>query len=117
MSFKRGDIVWVKFPFSDINTLKLRPALVISNELVNKTGDHLLMQITSVLRRDHLSLVINEADYSEVQLLKQSELRLHKIFILHETLIEEKITSVSSHFMNIVIETLLRLIQSLPHKS
>lgn len=112
MSFKRGDIVWVKFPFSDSNSVKLRPALVISNDLVNKTGDHLLMQITSVVRRDHLSLLINETDYNETQLLKQSEFRLHKIFILHKTLIEEKITSVTPHFMNNVVENLLRLIQS-----
>lgn len=112
MTYKRGDIVWVKFPFSDSNTMKLRPALVISNNLVNKTGDHLLMQITSVIKKDVLSLTIKDSDYVETPLLKQSELRIHKIFILNETLVEEKITSVSSHFMNVAVEQLLKLIQA-----
>lgn len=92
--------------------MKLRPALVISNSHVNRTGDHLLMQITSVIKKDVLSLAINDSDYIETPLLKQSELRIHKIFILHETLIEEKITSVSSNFMNVVVKQLLKLIQS-----
>lgn len=28
MNYKRGDIVWVKFPFSDASSTKLRPALL-----------------------------------------------------------------------------------------
>ncbi|MGN6617936.1 MAG: type II toxin-antitoxin system PemK/MazF family toxin [Ilyomonas sp.] len=47
MKYKRGDIVWVKFPFSDASANKLRPALIISNNIVNQTGDYLLMQITT----------------------------------------------------------------------
>jgi mRNA interferase MazF len=46
MTYERGDIVWVKFPFSDASSLKLRPALIISNNTVNATGDYLCMQIT-----------------------------------------------------------------------
>ncbi len=111
MSFKRGDIVWVKFPFSDASTAKLRPALIISNDLVNKTGDHLLMQITSVLRKDNLSLLIKKTDYSEAPLLKESELRLHKIFIFNQSLLAGKITTASPLFMDRVIENLIKLIQ------
>ena len=70
MNYSRGEIVWVKFPFSDASTTKLRPALIISNTLVNKTGDYLLMQITSRLRQDSLSLVINEAAFTGSPLLK-----------------------------------------------
>ena len=80
MKYKRGEIVWV-FPFSDASGDKVRPALVISNDLINRTGDYLLMQVTSRLRNDDLSLPINEADFIKTQLLKKGELRLHKIFI------------------------------------
>lgn len=58
MSYKRSDIVWIKFPFSDAFSDKLRPALIISNDTINKTGDYLLMQITTRLRADVLSLAI-----------------------------------------------------------
>ncbi len=43
MNYSRGEIVWVKFPFTDISAAKLRPALIIYNNLVNRTGDYLLM--------------------------------------------------------------------------
>jgi len=110
MNYKRGEIVWVKFPFSDAFSTKQRPALIISNNLVNKTEDYILMQITSRLRNDSLSLIINEIDYTESPLLKQSELRLHKIFIINESLIAGSITNVSSGFMKEVIGKLVKLI-------
>lgn len=110
MSYKRGDIVWVRFPFSDASLNKLRPALIISNDTVNNTGDYLLMQVTTRLRGDALSQILMNSDYNENPLLKQSELRLHKIFILHDSLIANKITSVNSKFIKVVIEKLLSLI-------
>lgn len=111
MNYSRGEIVWVKFPFSDTTTAKLRPALVISNNLVNRTGDYLLMQITSRLRNDSLSLLIKETDFSGSPLLKSSELRLHKIFIINETLIAGGIAVVLPVFMKIVTGELLKLIE------
>ena len=111
MNYSRGEIVWVKFPFSDSGTTKLRPALVISNNLINKTGDYLLMQITSRLRNDSLSLKIKKTDYSGSPLLKSSELRLHKIFIVNEMLIASGITIVSPVFMKTVSGELMKLIE------
>ena len=111
MNYSRGEIVWVKFPFSDAATTKLRPALVISNNLVNRTNDYLLMQITSRFRNDSLSFIINETDYTGSPLLKQSELRLHKIFIINESLIAGGITNVTVGFMKLVISRLIKLIE------
>lgn len=91
MNYSRGEIIWVKFPFSDASTAKLRPALILSNNLVNRSSDNLLMQITSSLRNDSLSLTIKENDFAGSPLLNQRELRLHKVFILHESLIAEVI--------------------------
>ncbi|MEP6700189.1 MAG: type II toxin-antitoxin system PemK/MazF family toxin, partial [Bacteroidota bacterium] len=101
-------MVWVKFPFSDSSTTKLRPALIISNNFINHTCDYLLMQITSRLRQDNLSQILNESDYAGSPLLKQSELRLHKIFILNESLIAGGITNVSSTFMKIVTNRVMK---------
>lgn len=111
MSYSRGQIVWVKFPFTNSFVSKLRPALIISNTAVNRTGDYILMQITTRIRNDNLSLPIKDFDYAGIPLLKSGELRLHKIFILNETLIQGSITSVSTKFMGIVIEKLIRLLR------
>ena len=102
--------MWVKFPFSDASATKVRPALIISNTFVNKTGDYLLMQITSRLKSDSLSLAIKETDFIGSPLLKQSELRLHKIFICNEVLIAGSITNVSPGFMKKVVGRLIKLI-------
>lgn len=110
MTYKRGDVVWVEFPFTDVSATKLRPGLVVSNDLVNRTGDYLLMQITTRLRNDSLSLGIAAQDYTEAPLPKQAELRVHKIFILNKGLIRGKVTALSDGFMAEAIKKLTQLL-------
>ena len=48
MTFQRGDVVLVPFPFSDLSTTKVRPAIVVSSALYHATEpDLLLAAITS----------------------------------------------------------------------
>jgi len=51
MSYSQGDIIWVDFPFTDGFQSKPRPALIISNKIVNDTGDYIHLQITSKIKR------------------------------------------------------------------
>jgi mRNA interferase MazF len=48
MAFQRGDVVLVPFPFSDLSTTKVRPAVVVSSSLYHATEpDLILAAITS----------------------------------------------------------------------
>lgn len=47
MSFKKWDIVLVPFPFTNLKTLKKRPALVLSPQHFNEGPDLVIMFITS----------------------------------------------------------------------
>jgi len=48
MAFQRGDGVLVPFPFSDLSTTKVRPAVVVSGSLYHATEpDLILAAITS----------------------------------------------------------------------
>ena len=48
MAFQRGDLLLVPFPFSDLSTTKVRPAVVISSALYHSLEpDLLLAAITS----------------------------------------------------------------------
>jgi len=48
MAFQRGDVVLVPFPFSDLSTTKVKPAVVVSGSLYHTTEpDLILAAITS----------------------------------------------------------------------
>jgi mRNA interferase MazF len=48
MAFQRGDVVLVPFPFSDLSTTKVRPAVVVSSALYHEAEpDLILAAITS----------------------------------------------------------------------
>jgi mRNA interferase MazF len=96
--YNQCDIVSVHFPFTDVSQTKRRPALVISNHLVNQTGDYLLVQLTSQVKQDGLSLPLLLTDYLSLPLPLVSFARVHKIFLLNESLIIKKITDVSPAF-------------------
>ena len=51
-TYSQGEIVVINFPFTDISGTKKRPALILSNDTINQTGDYLLAMITSQVKRD-----------------------------------------------------------------
>ena len=96
--FKQGDIIVVKFPFTDGSQFKKRPALVISNTKLDKSEDCLLVQITSKLHNDGFSIIINDKDCLKPLPLK-SYIRPHKIFTVHNSMIISKISQVNRNFL------------------
>jgi len=107
--YKQGDIVIIRFPFTDGSVFKKRPALVISNNKVNKTGDYLVVQITSKLIDDDLSMQIADKDCI-TPLPLQSTLRLHKIFTISQSLIISRLTAVKLNFLQKVCTKITALI-------
>jgi len=92
MNFSKGDIVIIPVPFTDNKGYKLRPAVVISNDTVHQSGDVMIVQITSKLKQDKLSIPITNDDVTE-SLPVKSYIRVHKIFVLEERLIKGKVSS------------------------
>jgi len=93
---KQGDLVLLPFPFTDLKTEKVRPAIVISNEYYNSTSeDCILLPLTSVLKETKGSILITQRDLYSGELLKQSRIRVDKIFCLEKSLIYSKLGTVS----------------------
>ena len=92
MNVSKGDIVIIPVPFTDNKGYKLRPAVVISNDTVHQTGDVMIVQITSKLKQDKLSITITNDDVTDGLPVK-SYIRIHKIFVLEQRLIKGKVSS------------------------
>jgi len=110
--YTKGDIVIIRFPFTDLSSSRKRPALIVSNDIVNKTGDYLLVQITSKVRTDALSLYIDKTNFTDNKALPlDSCIRLHKLFLLNQSLILEKATSIKKEFLEKVVGEIIKLIK------
>ena len=71
--FKRGDIVLVPFPFTDLSSSKRRPALIISPDSFNSANkDVVLVAITSQISSDPNAIILEEQDFIDGKLPKVS---------------------------------------------
>lgn len=82
--FTRRDIVLVRFPFSDLSSSKLRPALVLAN---SDYGDLLLCQITSKHYADRLAVQIDLSDFESGSLPLSSFVRPARLFTADDALV------------------------------
>jgi mRNA interferase MazF len=92
--FKRGDIILVPFPFTDLSSAKQRPALVVSSDALNAAShDVLVAAITSQIpanlaAEDFLS---PPGDLTACGLPKPSMVRVAKLAALHRQLVIRRI--------------------------
>ena len=59
--YKRGDVVLVPFPFTDLSSSKRRPALVISPDALNdQMEDVVVAALTWAIREEKLAGILGE---------------------------------------------------------
>ncbi len=96
MSYKIGDIVLIKFPFTDLSQSKKRPVLVIKDE--NDLHDIVCFQITS--NRDSKNILkINHNNLINSKLTLQSFIKYDKCFTLNSNIIDKKIAAVTPELL------------------
>jgi len=110
--YKRGDIVAVKFPFSDFSTGKIRPAVVMSNSLISASDDLILAMITSKFRSKDVVVEITDKDTTS-KLPKNSFVKCHRITAVDKSLILYKISSLNTKALNSVFAKIVSIISPL----
>ena len=75
--FVKGDVVVLPFPFSDLNSSKRRPALVVA---IASPEDIVLAQITSRSFSDSYTIELSDIDFSSGGLNTSSSIRPNKLF-------------------------------------
>ncbi len=96
MNYKKGDILLIRFPFTDLQNSKKRPILAIKDE--NSYGDIVCLQITSKSAQTYLK-EINQADFNSKALKVNSYIKYDKCFTLDSKIVDKKLSSVNADFL------------------
>ena len=92
MSFKKYDIVLVYFPFTNLQTVKKRPALIISPNEYNKGPDVIVAFITSQLNTNPRLGDCKIKEWKKAKLPKPSMIRM-KFATVSKSIINKKLGS------------------------
>ncbi|HRZ96484.1 MAG TPA: type II toxin-antitoxin system PemK/MazF family toxin [Paludibacter sp.] len=102
--FNFGDIVLLKFPYTDNKTFKRRPALIINDF---RDGDVIVCRITSQIYKTNNDVLIPNWENSGLKL--QSVIRVHKLATLDKDLIELYMGKIDNSLKEKVIKILSKI--------
>jgi len=106
-----GTVVLVRFPFSDLKSSKVRPALVLSS----KGEDVIILGIFSkVPDQQHESWIKLDEQreaFTQTGLKKTSIIKTEKITVIHESLIRKQLGSIPDNLMQQIKKTLRETLQ------
>lgn len=105
--FSVGDIVLVRFPFSDLSRQKLRPALVLADV---KKGDYILCQITSQPYHDQRAIQLGQNSFTSGRLIKTSYIRPAKLFTANIGIIERSVAHLKLEIRQDVVHQIVELL-------
>ncbi|NLV15961.1 MAG: type II toxin-antitoxin system PemK/MazF family toxin [Syntrophomonadaceae bacterium] len=109
---EQGEIVLIPIPFSNLQSVKKRPVLVISNDNYNEvTRDIVVVAITSNLSEKKYAIDINNDNLVEGQLKVKSCIRCDKIYTLSQDIIVKRFGKVSEDVIEKVRFKLTELIK------
>ncbi len=92
MNLQQKEIILLPYPFSNLEGKKVRPALVVSNNAFNnKSGDFIAVPLTSIIKDEPYSIIINQEDLGSGKLLRQSRVRADKLFTVEKGIVIMKI--------------------------
>ncbi len=113
MSLRKGDIVLVPFPFSDLSQTKLRPAVIL---WVDPHGQDITLCFISSqnlerITPDELILETSEPEFTQTGLKVTSKIRVTRIVTLERRLLQRRLGSLGIQQMQRLNQTLIRAFQ------
>jgi mRNA interferase MazF len=113
MTFQRGDVVLIPFPYSDLTARKTRPAVVVSDAVYHSArSEFLLAYISSQLSSANEAIDYVLQDWRSTHLLKPSFVR-PKIAAIEPSLVVHQVGSLSAQDLS-EVDRRLRIALSLP---
>ena len=108
---KQGEMVLIPVPFSDLQSKRRRPVIIISNELYNqKTEDIVVVAVTSNLEKKDYTILITQDDIEEGTLPQDSMVRVDKIYSLSQLIVIKGLGRIKQATFEKVVVLLNRLV-------
>ena len=99
--YDQRDIVLIPFPYTDLTGSKKRPALIISNEKINKDQDRICCLVTRKQHKNYLE--ITKSSFYEGSLPFKSFVKPQRIFTINEKIIIKKLCRMNNKLHDNVI--------------
>jgi mRNA interferase MazF len=106
-TFKKGSVVLIRFPFSDLSSQKLRPAVVLAGA---GKGDYILCQVTSK-PYDNEAFEIADSSFSRGTLHRQSFARPGKLFTANESILLKEVACLSDEAVGRLVDRVIAILQ------
>ena len=98
--FEQMDVILMPFPYSDLTGSKQRPAIIISNDTINKSQDRICCLITSVEPEN--GILLNSFENGNLPF--KSWVKPHRLFTVKEKIIKKKICRINQDLHKKIIE-------------
>jgi mRNA interferase MazF len=96
MAFRRGDVVLIPFPYTDLAASKTRPAVVVSSDIYHAArSEFLLAYVSSQLSQANPAIDYMLADWAAAGLLKPSFVR-PKVTAIEPALVVYRVGALSA---------------------
>ncbi len=99
---RRGDIVLLSFPFTDLSGTKVRPAILISDDSFNQqNNDGIFICVTTQKYQTPFDIQLNKSSpsFRSSGLKENSTIRASKIMCLDKNLVRRRLGSADSALM------------------
>ena len=112
---KQRTLILVPFPFSDQSGLKVRPALVISNDTYNnESKDIIVAAVTSNITSSQYSMKIEQRDLDEGVLHAPSAIKIDSILKISKTRVIKSIGAVNASTFSAIGKNVRELFKTTP---
>jgi mRNA interferase MazF len=115
MTFQRGDIVLVPFPFTDLTRAKARPAAIISSSEFNTTSPDIIVaaissKVPAKLADTELLLLQTASGFKATGLRVDSVVRTTKLYTLMQSLVYSTLGKLNQQTLGTLDEHLARAV-------
>ncbi|MBC8230631.1 type II toxin-antitoxin system PemK/MazF family toxin [bacterium] len=112
--YRQRDIVLVPFPFSDLSGQKVRPVLILSNDVYNQqSADVVVCGLTTNLSPTPYSIIVDVTDVEQPGTLRhKSKIKIDTIASLEQSILIKQISRLKLPVFRQVVAEVRNLIKS-----